>query len=289
MTPTLTGLGPVVVAAGCGGTGRELAPYTDLAGLDLVTRTLTLDPDRSAEAARVVETTGGVLRTSTSANPGVEHFLSSELPGLVRAGVRVHVSVAATTPGEFAALARRLAHAPGVAGLEVDLGEPDAALLGWAAGTEPFEVSGVVGAVRREFGPDRPVCVKLAALHPDLAGAARAAREAGATAVVVGHLLPASTADGTPAGLGGAALRPVVLRAVRDLVRQVAPFPVMACGGVDGVAAARTYLEAGAAAVQVGSALLADPSLIETLRAQVAAPDDPARPHGAVQPTGEPQ
>ena len=92
-----------MVAAGCGGTGRELEPYAGpdgLAGLDLVTRSITLDARPGSRGPRVVEVPGGLVNAVGLPNPGLEHFLATELPWLVRAGVRVVVSIAGSTMGE---------------------------------------------------------------------------------------------------------------------------------------------------------------------------------------------
>ncbi|WP_442940321.1 hypothetical protein [Nocardioides sp. B-3] len=118
-----------MVASGCGGTGRELAAYADLVGLDFVTRSITLDPRPGGSSPRVVETPSGPVNAIGLQNPGLEHFPATELPWLVRAGVRVFVSIAGSTMGEYADLARRLSRAPGVAGLEINVGAPRP---GWA-------------------------------------------------------------------------------------------------------------------------------------------------------------
>lgn len=274
-----TGIGgPVMVAAGCGGTGRELAAYAGpdgLAGLPLVTRSLTLDPRPAATDTRVVEVPGGLLHDVRLPNPGLEHFLATELPWLVRAGVEVVVSIAGSTMGEYADLARRLSRAPGVAGLEVHLGSPDDVAAGVFETREPFHAASVVAAVRREFPTDRPV---LAKLRPDVSRVvegARACHEAGASAVVLGSAVPAALPDGRSAGLGGPATGPVALRCVLAVVRALPDVPVVACGGVHDAASALTYLDAGAVAVQVGSALLHDPTTVTRLRADLAARLDP--------------
>ncbi|WP_407941515.1 hypothetical protein [Nocardioides okcheonensis] len=68
---------------------------------------------------------------------------------------------------------------------------------------------------------------------------------------------------------------PVALRCVLAVVRALPDVPVVACGGVHDVASALTYLDAGAVAVQVGSALLHDPTTVTRLRADLAARLDP--------------
>jgi dihydroorotate dehydrogenase (NAD+) catalytic subunit len=261
-----------MVAAGCGGTGRELEPFAGphgLAGLDFVTRSITLDARTGGPGPRIVETPGGLVNAVGLPNPGLEHFLATELPWLVRAGARVIVSIAGSTMGEYADLARRLSRAPGVAGLEVNVGAPDEVGARLFEVREPYHSASVIAAVRREFPADRPV---LAKLRPDVSRiveGARSCHEAGATAVVIANAVPAAFPDGRAGGLSGPAIGPIALRCV-SVVRQVLPdLPTIGCGGVRDLASARAYLDAGASAVQVGTALLHDPTTVARLRASL--------------------
>jgi len=273
--------GPVMVAAGCGGTGRELAAYVGpdgLAGLDLVTRSITLDARLGGPGPRLVEVPGGLVNAVGLPNPGLEHFLATELPWLVRAGVRVTVSIAGASMGEYADLARRLSRAPGVAGLEVNVGAPDDVGLGLFEAREPYHSASVIAAVRREFPADRSV---LAKLRPDVSRiveGARACHEAGATAVVIGNAVPAAFPDGRAGGLSGPAIAPIALRCVAAVHEALPDLPTIGCGGVRDVASAWSYLAAGAIAVQVGTALLHDPTTVARLRADLAHPPHPEDP-----------
>ncbi|PKH41454.1 dihydroorotate dehydrogenase (NAD+) catalytic subunit [Nocardioides alpinus] len=264
--------GPVMVAAGCGGTGRELEPYlgpAGLDGLDFVTRSITLDARPGGPGPRLVEVPGGIVNAVGLPNPGLEHFLATELPWLVRAGARVIVSIAGATMGEYADLARRLSRAPGVAGLEVNVGAPDEVGVGLFEVREPYHSASVIAAVRREFPADRPV---LAKLRPDVSRiveGARSCHEAGATAVVVGNAVPAAFPDGRAGGLSGPAIAPIALRCVATVHQTVPEVPLIACGGVRDAASATAYLRAGASAVQVGTALLHDPTTLARLRADL--------------------
>ena len=117
---------PVVVAAGCGGTGRELAAYGSLEALGaFTTRTITLDARRGGPVPRLLETPSGLLHATGLPNPGVDGFLATELPWLLQQRARVVVSVAARSLGELAELARRLGTAPGVSAVEVNVSPPD--------------------------------------------------------------------------------------------------------------------------------------------------------------------
>lgn len=261
--------GPVMVASGCGGTGRELAPFVTLDGLDFVTRSITLDPRRGGPAPRVVETPSGLVNAIGLQNPGLEHFLATELPWLVRAGVRVYVSIAGATIGEYADLARRLSRAPGVAGLEVNLSAPDQAGQQLFEVREPFHAASVVAAVRREFPADRPLLAKLGLDVTRAVEGARSVHDAGATAVVLGNAVAAAMPDGRAAGLTGPAIAPIALRCLGEVHAALPAVPVVAAGGVTTTADARALLAAGAVAVQVGTALLHDPTTVARIGADL--------------------
>ena len=263
---SLTLSSPVMVASGCGGTGRELAAYTDLRRLGaFVTRSITLDARPGGAMPRIVETPGGLVNAIGFDNPGLEHFLATELPWLVAQGATVVVSMAGATMGEYADLARRLGRAPGLAAVEVNLSAPDALGGGVFDVREPFQAAGVVSAVRRDLPRDVPVIAKLRTDVFRVVETARIVAEAGADAVVIGNALPAALPDGRPGGLSGPAVRPLALRCVADVHAALPDLPVVAAGGIATAADARAFLAAGAGAVQVGTALLHDPTTAERL------------------------
>ncbi len=211
---------PVMVAAGCGGTGRELAPYVDPARLGaFVTRSLTIAPRAGNAPPRIVETPSGLINAVGLQNPGVEEFLATELPWLVEHGVTVVVSVAGSSLGEYAELARRVGRAPGVSAVEVNVSAPAADVTGVFDVREPFHAGGAVAAVRRELPRDVPVIAKLRSDVVRVVEAARTVVDAGAAAVVVGNALPAGMPDGRPGGLSGPAIRPLALRCVAEVLR----------------------------------------------------------------------
>jgi len=264
--------GPVMVASGCGGTGRELTAYGPLRDLGaFVTRTITLNARPGGSRPRILETPSGLVHAVGLQNPGLETFLATELPWLAQQGTRVVVSVAGGSLGEYAELARRLGRSPGVSAIEVNLGAPDA--TGVFDVREPFHAAGVVAAVRRDLPRGMPV---LAKIRPDLirvVEAARAVSEAGADAVVVGNAFPAAMPDGRPAGLSGPAIRPIALRCVTEVCAGLPGTTVVGAGGIGDADDVRSFLAAGAVAVQVGTALLHDP----TTAARLAATFQPDR------------
>ncbi|KQY64256.1 MULTISPECIES: nitronate monooxygenase [unclassified Nocardioides] len=259
---------PVMTASGCGGTGRELADFDALDAVGaFVTRSITLDPRPGSLPPRVVETPSGLVHTIGLQNPGLDQFLTRELPWLAARRTRTFVSVAGSTLGEYADLGRRLGRSPGVTGIEVNLSEPGD--LGLFDTREPFQAARVVQAVRRDLPPGLPVIAKLAPDPTRIVETARAIAEAGADAVVLGNAAPALMPDGRPAGLSGPAIRPLALRCVHDVHAELPDLPLIGTGGITTADDARAFLAAGAFAVQIGTALLHDPTTAARIAAEL--------------------
>jgi dihydroorotate dehydrogenase (NAD+) catalytic subunit len=268
---------PVMVAAGGAVSGRELAPYLDLDSLGaLVTRSVTLDAQPGAPVPRLAETDSGVLHAVGLHNPGLQGFLASELPWLAQRRVRTVVSIAGTSLAEYAELARRVGDSPGVAALEVNLACPDAE-TGREFGSDGYHAAKVVAVVRRDAPRGVPVLVKLAA-GPGLVDVARAVVKAGADALVMIHGLPGMAVDlarrrpalGAGAGqLSGPAIRPVAVDSVWRVHAALPQVPIVGVGGVRSGADALELVAAGATAVQLATAVLADPTAPVRILAEV--------------------
>lgn len=266
---------PVLVASGCGGTGRELAPFTDLTALGgFVTRSVTLDPRAGRRPPRTVETPSGLLTDTGLPGPGLQGFLATELPWLAQRRVRTVVSIAGTNLGEWAELARRMGLSPGVSAVEVNLSWP----AGSRAGRDSYQAGKILAAVRRDMPRGVLVLAKLAADPHTVVDVGRAVVDAGADAVVVGHGLPGMVLDpdtltpstGEAAALVGPAVLPVTLRCVWEVHAALPEVPVVGSGGVRTGADALSLIAAGARAVQAGSAVLHDPGAPARIATELA-------------------
>ncbi len=265
---------PVLTASGCGGTGRELASYGELAALGgFVTRSITLHPRPGARGPRLAETPSGLVNAIGLQNPGVEGFLVEELPVLLELGASVVASVAGHSLGEYAEVSRTLGRTPGIVALEVNVSAPDPIGSGVSDVREPFQAASVVAACRRDLPRGVLLLAKLRSDVLRVVEAARAVVDAGADAVVVGNAQPAAMPDGRPGGLSGPAVLPIALRCVDEVCRALPGTPVVGCGGVSGADDARAFLAVGARAVQVGTALFHDPTVAHRIAAALA--DEP--------------
>jgi dihydroorotate dehydrogenase (NAD+) catalytic subunit len=259
---------PVVIASGCFGTGAELADLGEVTAIGgIVSRTITPLPSKGAPTPRLAETPSGMLSAVGLQNPGVEVFLSTELPRLVRLGVPIIASIAGHTLEEFVSVASAFAGRSDVVALEAYLPARDDERSGRPFSSRPDVAADVVGSVVRVSG--LPVFAKLPGVGADLVETASACARVGAHGITLIDGVPAMAVDAerlAPAlgpvvgGLTGPAIRPIALRAVFEVTRAVPGVPVMGGGGIREGLDAVEMLLAGAAAVQVGTAMLVDPA-----------------------------
>ncbi|MBA2275929.1 MAG: tRNA-dihydrouridine synthase [Chloroflexi bacterium] len=265
-----------MAAAGCLGYGVEAVGQVDFSRLGaIVTRGTTLQPRSGGPAPRMVETSGGLLHAIGHQNPGIRVVLERYAPRWATWEVPVILNLVASSADEFAELAGRTEGIPGVAALELDLGSVGTGRKGRPLSYDAAAVSAITAAVREVT--DLPVLVKLSILAPDLRGAARAAADAGADALTCGSGPPALLA-GRHAMLSGPAIGPLALRAVAEMARH-ARLPIVGCGGVVALRDVKAMLEAGATAVAIGTAMLADPALPGRLATKLVM--EPPQPVGS--------
>src|SRR5512132_4266679 len=264
---------PVMIAAGCGGTGRELAGLVDLRRVGaVVSRTITVAERVGSDVPRIAESPAGVVWDTGLQNPGLDAFVAEELIRIARGSARIVVSIGGTSLEEYVRMTSALQGRPEVAAIEIHLSGPDDELDSPTFGAHPDRLKQVVGAVARMSLV--PVFAKLPGASDDIVTLARTAIRAGATGVTLLASPPALGLDvtrdrpriGTVRGwLSGPALKPITLRAVFDVAQALPSVPVIASGGIRTGDDAVECLLAGAWAVQVGTATLTDPAAAVTV------------------------
>jgi dihydroorotate dehydrogenase (NAD+) catalytic subunit len=261
---------PVLTAAGCAGTGRELAQFTDVARLGgVTTKSVTLEPRAGNPAPRLAETPSGLLSSVGLQGPGLDGFLQRDLPWLLSRGARAFVSVAGHSAREYGELASRLSDAAGVTALEVNLGCPDASAAGRPFALDAVAAGAVVAAVRGSARYDIPVFAKLSPEVTDIVAVAKACVAAGADGLSLINAIPGMAIDpvtfrpvlaGLAGGLSGPAVRPVAVRCAWQVHEALPDVPVIGMGGIRTGRDALEFLLAGASLVAVGTVLFHDPS-----------------------------
>jgi dihydroorotate dehydrogenase (NAD+) catalytic subunit len=257
---------PVIATSGSFGYGVEVADAVDLARLGgLVTRGTTRRPRAGHDSPRTTDVPAGLLVGIGLQNPGIDAVIERYADAWAKWRVPVIVNVCGESAADMADVARRLEGVAGVAGLELNLSCSNGGRA--AFGLDDGAAGSLVAAVRR--ATDLPLIAKLTAAAADVRAVARAVEEAGADAISAINTLPGLALDndrtGTAlasgyGGICGPALRPIALRVVYELAQTV-DIPVIGIGGVATLDDALDLLAAGASAVGVGVAALADPML----------------------------
>lgn len=258
---------PVATASGTCGYGDVFEQSYQPSELGaVVVKGISLKPRPGNPSPRMAETPCGMINSIGLENVGVEAFLEQKLPWLRERGATVVVNVFGETEGEYVELAERLSGIPGVHGLELNVSCPNVKAGGIIFGQTPEAAAGLTAAVRK--ATDLPLWVKLSPNAGDLVGVARAVEGAGADAISLVNTFRAMAVDVerrrpvlamVTGGLSGPAIRPIALRMVFEVAREV-NVPVVGMGGIASSEDALEFLLAGAVAVQVGTANFVDPS-----------------------------
>ena len=149
--------------------------------------------------------------------------------------------------------------------LEVNISCPNVKCEGLAFGTSTDTAAAATAAVKART--HLPVMVKLSPNVTSIADIARAVADAGADAIslintLLGMRIDLSTRrpilKNNTGGLSGPAVLPVAVRCIHQ-VHQAVSLPLLGMGGVMTGRDAAELMMAGASAVAVGTAILADP------------------------------
>ena len=268
---------PILVASGTFGYGVEYGDVVEVQRLGAICcKGTTLRPRIGNPTPRVTETPGGMLNSIGLQNPGVDAVIEKYAATWSGWKVPVIVNAAGESIADFAEVARRLDGVPGVAGIELNISCPNVGKGGIQFAIDAEAAGAVTAAVRR--ATDLPLLVKLSPNVADIRPIARAIADAGADALTaINTLSGIAVAPGRRrpllgnvyGGLSGPAVKPVALRIVYE-ASQAVDIPVVAIGGVTELADVLDYLAVGAVAVQVGTAIFADPTLPVRLVDQLA-------------------
>ncbi|NLX90783.1 MAG: dihydroorotate dehydrogenase [Firmicutes bacterium] len=268
---------PFMAASGTFGFGEEYASLVDLQDFGaVVVKGLTLKPRRGNPPPRIVETPAGMLNAIGLQNPGLEVFLSRELPRLQKSKVKVIVNIAGETEEEYVTLARELSQAgDGLAALELNVSCPNVKKGGILFGTSPSVLASLVEKVRPVCS--LPLIVKLTPNVTDITETARAAESSGADILSLVNTFRGMVIDiaskrpflgNKTGGLSGPAIRPLAVRMVYDVYASV-KIPLIGMGGICTLEDSLQFFMAGASAVAVGSAIFSDPLTIPRLTAEL--------------------
>lgn len=270
---------PIIPASGTFGYGYEFAELYDINILGSFScKGTTLHPRFGNETPRIAEAPAGMLNSVGLQNPGVDAVISEELPKLAKCFHKpMMANVSGFSINEYTSVCEKLDKEPQVGWLEVNISCPNVHGGGMSFGTDPAMAAEVTKAVKAVT--TKPVIMKLSPNVTDITAIARACEDAGADGISLINTLMAMRIDlktrkpilaNVTGGLSGPAIFPVALRMVWQVAHAVS-IPLIGMGGISSAEDVLEMMMAGAAAVEIGAANLADPFVCPKIIADLPA------------------
>lgn len=262
---------PVLTASGTFGSGMEFSRFVDLNKLGgVVTKGVSVVPWEGNATPRVAETASGMLNAIGLQNPGIDVFLSRDLPFLKPFDTAKIVNVCGHTEEEYLGAVEKLNDSIADI-LEINISCPNVKAGGITFGTDPFMVEKITKAIKNISR--KPVFMKLSPNVTDITEIARAAEAGGADGISLINTLIGMKIDiqrrkcllaNKTGGLSGPAIKPVAVRMVYQVSKCVS-VPLIGMGGIASAEDAIEFMMAGATAVSVGTANFRNPRVTEEI------------------------
>lgn len=233
-----------------------------------VTKTVTPLPRDGNSPVRIAETEVGMLNSIGLANPGIDRFLTRNLPQLEKLGVAIWVSVGGFETDDYAEICSRLDDHAAVSAIELNVSCPNV--------DAPVESTAEIVAAAR-LATRKQLWAKLSPAVPDIGEVAKAAQAVGADGLSLINTIRGLKLDARTlrpvlgpgqGGLSGPALKPIALAAVATCYRATG-LPIVGMGGIQTGLDALEFVAAGAQHVALGTVLFADPDAPARIRLEL--------------------
>ena len=258
---------PVIMASGTFGFGKEYNEIYDIEKLGgISSKGLTLNQKDGNTGMRVFETPSGMMNSVGLENPGVQGFIDKELPFFSDLDLVRIVNLGGGTLDDYVKGAELL-RGKDVDVIELNISCPNVKAGGMAFGIKNEVAKEVVREVRKVV--DKPLVIKLSPNAEDIVGMARVCEEEGADGVSLVNTFKALAIDinkrkpvfeNIYAGLSGPAIKPIALRMVNEVSKNI-EIPVWGMGGITTANDAIEFIMAGSSCIQVGTANFINPKI----------------------------
>ena len=258
---------PVIMASGTFGFGREYNEIYDIEKLGgISSKGLTLNQKDGNNGMRVFETPSGMMNSVGLENPGVQGFIDKELSFFSDLDLVRIVNLGGGTLDDYIKGAELL-RGKDVDVIELNISCPNVKAGGMAFGIKNEVAREVVREVRKVV--DKPLVIKLSPNAEDIVGMARVCEEEGADGVSLVNTFKALAIDinkrkpvfeNIYAGLSGPAIKPIALRMVNEVSKNI-EIPVWGMGGITTANDAIEFIMAGSSCIQVGTANFINPKI----------------------------
>lgn len=258
---------PLIMASGTFGFGKEYNEVYDIQKLGgISSKGLTLNKRDGNNGMRVYETPSGMMNSVGLENPGIQGFIDNELQFFKELNTVRIANVGGGTLEDYVEGVKLLNDQP-IDMIELNISCPNVKAGGMAFGIKNEVAREVVRKVRAVT--TLPLVVKLSPNAEDIVGMAKVCEEEGADGISLVNTFKAMAIDinkrkpvfeNVYAGLSGPAIKPIALRMVHEVCKNV-NIPVMGMGGITTAEDAIEFIMAGATCIQVGTANFINPKI----------------------------
>lgn len=262
---------PIIMASGTFGFGKEYNEIYDINKLGgISSKGLTLEKRTGNTGMRVWETPSGMMNSVGLENPGVQGFIDNELEFFKSLDTVKIVNLGGATLEDYVEGAKLL-NDKEIDMIELNISCPNVKAGGMAFGIKDEVAREVVRAVRKVT--TLPLIVKLSPNAEDIVSMAKVCEEEGADAVSLVNTFKAMAIDikrrkpvfkNVYAGLSGPAIKPIALRMVHEVSKNVS-IPVIGMGGIMNANDVIEFIMAGASCVQLGTVNFINPRIGEQI------------------------
>lgn len=267
----LTFKNPIIMASGTFGFGREYGEIYDIEKLGgISSKGLTLNPKAGNDGLRVWETPSGMMNSVGLENPGVQGFIDKEMEFFSKLDTMRIVNLGGGTIEDYVE-GVKLLNNQDVDIIELNISCPNVKEGGVAFGIKSEVAREIIRAVRKET--TLPLMIKLSPNAEDIVQMAKVCEEEKADAISLVNTFKALAIDinkkkpvfnNIYAGLSGPAIKPMALRMVHEVCKNVS-IPVIGMGGIMNATDVIEFIMAGATCVQIGTANFINPKIGEEI------------------------
>ncbi|MEG1287580.1 MAG: dihydroorotate dehydrogenase [Clostridium sp.] len=256
---------PVIGASGTFGFGAEYNEFYNVGMLGgISSKGLTLNQKDGNDGIRVYETPSGMMNSVGLQNPGIDGFITNELPNMRKLGTNIIANVGGGCTEDYLIAIEKLRGCD-IDMIELNISCPNVKSGGMAFGIKGDVAYDIVKEVRNIS--DKPLMVKLSPNAEDIVNMALMCEKAGADSISLINTLKGFAIDpykrkpifnNVYAGVSGPAVKPIALRMVHEVAKAV-NIPVIGLGGISNGMDAIEFMMAGATAIQIGTINFANP------------------------------
>lgn len=258
---------PVIAASGTFGFGREYEDFFSPSNLGgICTKGLTLHRKNGNSGIRIHESTGGLLNSIGLENPGVDEFIKNELPHMEEYETVIIANVGGSSIEEYIAAVEKINNTS-IPLIELNISCPNVKKGGMAFGIKSEIAYKVVKEVKSIC--KKTLIVKLSPNAENIVDMAYNCVKGGADGLSLVNTFSGMAIDinkrkpvfdNVYAGLSGPAIKPIALRMVNEVSKNI-EIPVWGMGGITNANDAIEFIMAGSSCIQVGTANFVNPRI----------------------------